>query len=129
MQLLDRIEGKIKFKFSPWFFVFIAMPLIATIEYMRHATGFIPINSTAFAIYGALTACCGVITIGRPVIRSGGYRTWYKNSQICDGGDYPKTKEQIEEERQGYLDAVAVQFTGPSLVIIGTMINGISGAL
>lgn len=127
MSFLDRFEGKLKWAFHPWFFVGVVLLVGLLGGWVRCVTGK-PISvSAALAAYGAFMACCGVVTIGRPMIRVGGYRAWHEQSRIIDGGHIVPTPEEIEEDRQGRLDAMAVQVTGPALVIVGTMLNGISG--
>ncbi|MBD8665315.1 hypothetical protein IFT59_18910 [Rhizobium sp. CFBP 8752] len=79
------------------------------------------------AFIGASAACCGVVTLGRPMIRAGGYEAWARKEGVIDGGSFPPSPEEIEEEEQSRLDAVAVQIIGPALTIVGTLLNGISG--
>lgn len=79
------------------------------------------------AAYGAFLACCGVVTIGRPMIRAGGYRAWYEKSNVIDGGTFEPTAEEIAENAELLKDAHAVQITGPALALFGTILNGLSG--
>lgn len=127
MSFLDRSEGKLKWAFNPWLFASIALAVLLLGGLGWRMTGRPVSVSAALAAYGAFMACCGVVTIGRPMIRVGGYRAWHEQSRIINGGDYPPTPAEIEEDRQGRLDAMAVQVAGPALVIVGTMLNGISG--
>jgi hypothetical protein len=127
MSLLDRFEGKWKWAFHPCFFVWFAGGGGIGMQWLRILFEIKAPISTWLAAFGAFMACCGVTTIGRPVIRVGGYRTWYKNSLTIGGGSYQPTREEKAETLQRLKDAIAVQITGPALVIVGTMINGLSG--
>lgn len=119
---LNHIEENFKFSFNPWFFAGISLGALVLI-FLSQVMPF----GTAAAFSGAFMACCGVFTIGRPMIRVGGYRNWYKNPISIDDKCYPTEAEKAEEDKQRQLDAIAVQIVGPALVIVGTMINGISG--
>ena len=86
-------------------------------------------HSVSFAAAGAVIAVLGVLTIGRPIFRLG-YSEWLKNHRSLDGGYFtpeeepPEYKREKEEEEK---DALAVQFIGPLLVSVGTLLNGFSG--
>jgi hypothetical protein len=124
----DRMDRKWSWAFHPWFFAGAA--LLFTIGILL---GFILGHhqnvGAAVATIGAFAACCGIVTIGRPMIRMGGYQEWLKKTQIIDGGSFNPTPEELEEERQLLADAKAVQVVGPALAIVGTMVNGLSGFL
>ena len=85
------------------------------------------LRAASIATYGSLLASFGVLTIGRPVIRAGGYKAWLEKTRIIIGGSFPPTLEETAEEAQELKDALAVQRIGPLLVVIGTMLNGVSG--
>jgi hypothetical protein len=44
-----------------------------------------------------------------------------------DGGDWDDPPDQLAENRERERDAQALQFSGPALVIAGTLLNGFSG--
>jgi len=111
--------------FHPWLFVWVA---VAALVFLALAVVRCPASrAAAIATYGAFLACCGVVTIGRPVIRVGGYKAWVEKSHHIDYGHIGQTPEETAEEAEELKDARAVQWTGPLLVIVGTMLNGLSG--
>jgi len=68
---------------------------------------------------GALWAIIGALVIARPVIRLG-YRKWYAQATVIDGGTYPPSPQEIEDARQQAIDARCIQVYGPALIITGT---------
>lgn len=126
-KLFERIDGRGKWAFDPLFFVWIFLGSGAILVATRYFAGTPSSFSATMAVFGAFGACCGVVTIGRPMIRKGGYLSWYKDQQIVGGGSYQETPEEAEEKRQGIRDALSVQIIGPALVFVGTMVNGLSG--
>jgi hypothetical protein len=44
-----------------------------------------------------------------------------------DGSEDPPPPAQLAEDRERERDAQALQFSGPALVIAGTLLNGFSG--
>ena len=73
-----------------------------------------------FGRSGAIVTMIGVILSVRPVIRMG-YDEWIKSLSIIDGGHYPPTPEEIEEERQMNLDAMASRI-GIYMALVGTLV-------
>ncbi|UTD26126.1 hypothetical protein [Bradyrhizobium sp. WD16] len=127
MKAIDDLDRRSAWAFHPWFFVIVALIVGISLGLLRWRTGLPVSTSATLATFGAFMACCGVITIGRPMIRAGGYRAWFEKSRIIDEGHIVPTPEEIEEAKQGEKDAAALQITGPALVIVGTMLNGLSG--
>lgn len=86
-------------------------------------------RAAPLAAAGAIVAAIGVLTLGRPIVRLG-YKQWRETSQNVDGGYFsseeepPEFKAEVDEQNK---DAVAVQIVGPSLVVVGTLLNGFSG--
>lgn len=60
--------------------------------------------------------------IARPIIRMGGYDAWYQSTRTIDLGTMESLPEQIEDNRQSELDARCVQWYGPTLAVLGTIL-------
>lgn len=106
-------------KFPPWSGLPIALICVLIAWSINH-------HEKSFAATGAVIAVLGVLTIGRPIIRMG-YGRWFSASQMIDGGTFPPTREQEEEDFQQREDARAIQIYGPLLIVVGTLMNGFSG--
>ena len=70
---------------------------------------------------GALLVILAVIAAGRPIIRKG-YKAWDEGRGIIDLGSLSPGKEEIEEDYQTDIDALAVSIYGPILAGAGTLI-------
>ncbi|MBP2612364.1 hypothetical protein [Agrobacterium pusense] len=88
-----------------------------------------PVTNNTIALTGAVMVCFGAFTVARPVIRVGGYRSWYEKSRKQSYGSIVTSEEDDAEDQQLLLDSKAVNFTGPALAISGTLINGASGLM
>jgi hypothetical protein len=126
LSFADRMDAKWKWAFPPLLFAWMTGLFILGMT-LGYVLGLQHNSSSMVAIIGAFAACCGIITLGRPMIRLGGYKAWAKSEKVKDYGSIVPTIEEIEKEKQEDKDAFAVQIIGPALAIVGTMVNGISG--
>lgn len=109
----------------PWAGVWMALPV--TVLLMR--VGYDQQNLSAYAaLAGAIMAVLGILTLGRPLLRLG-YHEWLRQSNIIDSGHFTPTPEEQEAAIEKRRDAQAIQLSGPLLVVIGTLLNGVSGFL
>jgi hypothetical protein len=78
-------------------------------------------DGTQAARCGALWVVFAGALIARPIIRAG-YKEWYESTKIINGGHFPPTAEDIEEDKQGAIDAKCVQVFAPALAVGGTIL-------
>ncbi|WP_145986243.1 hypothetical protein [Sphingobium sp. YG1] len=121
---LDRLTA---WAFPPWLPIFLSVAAFVSLLVLGDFAGSPERRSPLVGLGGAIMACLGIITIARPVIRAGGYRAWYEQSKIIDGGSFKPSTEEIVEIEEGRKDSLAVNIIGPALAISGTLINGASG--
>ena len=127
MSFLDRFEGKGKWAFHPWVGLWLWGAVVVLFSLVRQLVGFSPITAATLALYGAMMACLGVFTIARPVIRAGGYKSWFAKTREIKGSSYSPPLEELKEAEETEKDALAVNILGPALAIVGTLMNGASG--
>lgn len=75
-----------------------------------------------FGRSGSVVTVIGVLLTARPLIRLG-FDEWFRSESVINGGSFDPSAEEIEEGRQGRLDARASSI-GIYMAIIGAIIWG-----
>ena len=129
-ELPDSMDRRLAFAVPLWsYWLLLGIVVVTLTLAYQHAVSVAASTKVGpyMGLGGALTACIGALALARPIIRAGGYRAWYEQSLIIDGGTFDITPEQIREEKEGLLDAWAVNILAPAFGFVGTIINGASG--